>query len=291
MRLLRLPSTWSILEQLRLEEALLRHSAESWCVLSRGAAPPTVVLGLGGKAPALVDLAAARRDDVPLVRRYTGGGTVVVGEGTAFASLIVSARDAAALGGGGGGGGGVAPYPAPIMEWSAQFYAPVLARVLGGGGARFALRENDYVLELADAGARGGDAPRALKFAGNAQSITKGRWVHHTSFLWDFDDACMRYLRMPAKRPAYRADRTHGAFLTRLREHASAAALAAGPDALLDAIEAELAAVFPRLERAREADARAVVDAAGGEARWAAACRTRPLAIVADEDGGLTTDR
>jgi len=45
------------------------------------------------------------------------------------------------------------------------------------------LRENDYVL-----------GPR--KMGGNAQSIIKNRWVHHTSFLWDFDVLKMRYLKV-----------------------------------------------------------------------------------------------
>lgn len=37
-------------------------------------------------------------------------------------------------------------------------------------------------------------SPRLTQFGGNAQSITKDRWVHHTSFLWDFDPANMDYL-------------------------------------------------------------------------------------------------
>ncbi|CAH2079900.1 unnamed protein product [Thlaspi arvense] len=26
-------------------------------------------------------------------------------------------------------------------------------------------------------------------FAGNAQSITRNRWIHHTSFLWDYSES------------------------------------------------------------------------------------------------------
>ena len=39
-----------------------------------------------------------------------------------------------------------------------------------------------------------------LQFGGNAQAITKGRWLHHTSFLWAFEPENMRYLRMPDKK-------------------------------------------------------------------------------------------
>ena len=56
------------------------------------------------------------------------------------------------------------------------------------------------------------------KFGGNAQSITKGRWVHHTSFLWDYDAANMSCLKLPVRRPAYRQERDHGSFVCRLRD-------------------------------------------------------------------------
>jgi hypothetical protein len=42
------------------------------------------------------------------------------------------------------------------------------------------------------------------KFGGNAQSITKGRWVHHTSLLWDFHPPNMELLKFPPKSPDYR---------------------------------------------------------------------------------------
>jgi lipoate-protein ligase A len=45
--------------------------------------------------------------------------------------------------------------------------------------------------------------------------------LHHTSFLWDYDPENMRYLLLPKKRPAYREDRDHEAFLCKLRDHFS----------------------------------------------------------------------
>lgn len=42
------------------------------------------------------------------------------------------------------------------------------------------------------------------KFGGNAQAITSKRWVHHTSFLWDYDRENMLALKDPAKQPKYR---------------------------------------------------------------------------------------
>lgn len=42
------------------------------------------------------------------------------------------------------------------------------------------------------------------KFGGNAQSIVKDRWLHHTSFLWDIDPVLMSTLKQPQKQPEYR---------------------------------------------------------------------------------------
>jgi hypothetical protein len=49
--------------------------------------------------------------------------------------------------------------------------------------AQFSLRENDYVLDN-------------RKIGGNAQTIVRNRWVHHTSFLWDFNAQRMQYLKV-----------------------------------------------------------------------------------------------
>ena len=35
--------------------------------------------------------------------------------------------------------------------------------------------------------------------AGNTQMIIKGRWLHHSSLLWDYNPANMDYLLMPSK--------------------------------------------------------------------------------------------
>jgi lipoate-protein ligase A len=42
------------------------------------------------------------------------------------------------------------------------------------------------------------------KFGGNAQAITGRHWLHHTSFLWDYNPAHMALLQQPKKAPEYR---------------------------------------------------------------------------------------
>lgn len=50
-----------IFDQLRIEELLFRSSNEAWCLLNMGPQLPTVVTGLSGKVPELVNIDAAKR--------------------------------------------------------------------------------------------------------------------------------------------------------------------------------------------------------------------------------------
>ena len=100
------------------------------------------------------------------------------------------------------------PYPREIMAWTQNIYGPVFSKVLKKSKShkQFNLREHDYVL---------GDH----KIGGNAQSISKNRFVHHTSFLWDFLPQRMEYLKQPNKQPEYRENRTHLDFLTKIKDN------------------------------------------------------------------------
>ena len=276
-----------ITEQLRLEEALFRADDRNWCIINTGMGgrarrggsngvlasddyinlssydgqTPTIVLGISGKPAKLTDLSRVRREKLPLFRRFTGGGTVVVDEGTTFISLVCNKA--------------AGPLPAratvgprELMRWSAFLYARALAQCglqvsenfdetvssdgSGFQGFReenqiitnccnensayrkekkyddkdgvplsFKLKENDYVL---------GDK----KFAGNAQGLSRDRFVHHTSVLWDFDPDTMSVLSNPERQPDYRRHRSHDNFLCKLCE------VLPRRDALPDAIIHEL---------------------------------------------------
>jgi len=206
VRLLRLQGH-CVHRQLVLEEALLRNSDESWCVINDGVGAPAIVMGVSGVASELMDISRVVREEVPVLRRFSGGGTVVLDESSIMASLIFAQGQVR----------GLPLYPRPIMEWTAGFYRDALRRSHeggsgsgggGGGGGEedaFVLHEQDYA--FAD-----------RKFGGNAQSIVKGRWLHHTSFLWDYDPERMDLLTTPKKQPAYRSNRRHRDFLVTLRE-------------------------------------------------------------------------
>ncbi|XP_073022078.1 uncharacterized protein [Primulina eburnea] len=180
-----------ILEQLHLEERLLRTTSQNWCLVNDGTTHPTIVMGVSGKPVELLDTESVLRDGIPVIRRYTGGGTVIVDHGTIFVTFICNK----------GAISGLQSYPQPIMSWSSLLYKEVFQ-----GIGDFTLRENDYVL-----GNR--------KFGGNAQSITKNRWVHHTSFLWDYEISHMGYLKLPKRAPQYRQARDHLEFICRMKDY------------------------------------------------------------------------
>ncbi|PQP93122.1 hypothetical protein Pyn_31177 [Prunus yedoensis var. nudiflora] len=190
MNLIRLKGI-PILQQLHLEEQLLRTSSDNWCIMNDGTKDPTIVMGISGKPAELLEIDLVLRDQIPVIRRFTGGGTVTVDHNTVFVTFICN-TDAVA---------GLQPYPRPIMSWSSLLYS----RVFEGRGD-FQLRENDYVF-----GNR--------KFGGNAQSITKTRWIHHTSFLWDYEVRNMAYLRLPKRIPEYRLARDHLEFICCLKDY------------------------------------------------------------------------
>lgn len=190
MNLVRFKAT-PILQQLNLEERLLRTSSDNWCIINDGTNASTIVTGMSGKPSDLIELETVLRDRIPVIRRFTGGGTVIVDEGTIFITLICN-KDAIP---------GLQPYPHPIMSWTGQLYGEVFQ-----GIGDFHLRENDYVFGH-------------HKFGGNAQSITKNRWIHHTSFLWDFDVNNMAYLRLPTRAPKYRSARSHYEFLRPMKDY------------------------------------------------------------------------
>ncbi|NGX45854.1 MAG: Lipoate-protein ligase LplJ [Chlamydiae bacterium] len=179
-----------ILEQLELEEALLRTDDRNFCIINEGS-PPAIVMGISGKAEELVDLELLAKAPIPLIKRFSGGGTVVVDEKTLFISFICQKNLHS-----------FEPYPEPIMRWTAEVYREAL------GLESFHLKENDYALG-------------EKKFGGNAQYLRKERWLHHSTLLWDFSAEKMRYLQQPKKAPAYRMGRSHLDFLCRLSEYVS----------------------------------------------------------------------
>ncbi|EGC34864.1 hypothetical protein DICPUDRAFT_34335 [Dictyostelium purpureum] len=187
-----------ILKQLQLEEALYRTpNTGNWIILNEGTPEPIVIVGVSGKADKLVNLKQTKERNIQTMRRFSGGGTVVADENTIFSSILLEFNSFKQF----------YPhmksfYPKDIMKWSAEhFYNKVFIP-----HQDFSLQEHDYAF-----GER--------KFGGNAQSFCKEKFLHHTSFLWDFkDDNMMSCLKQPEKIPEYRQNRDHLSFLCKLKD-------------------------------------------------------------------------
>ncbi len=174
-----------IFTQLQLEEALLRTSYINICLVNEGSSQ-AIVMGISGKLEELINAKKMKEKPIPIIKRFSGGGTVVVDEDTLFVSFLFQKEIHS-----------FHPFPKAIMEWSASLYKEVFSN------QKFQLRENDYVFG-------------EKKFGGNAQYIKKDRWLHHTSFLWDYKEESMEYLLYPKKTPHYRQERSHDDFLCKL---------------------------------------------------------------------------
>lgn len=174
----------TIQQQLDIEENLLRSETDNYVLINSGT-PPAIVLGISGKAPELVHLDQLP-PTIPLIRRFSGGGTVIVDEETVFVTFICNKSLHA-----------FPAYPEPILRWATSMLQPSIPNL--------ELRENDFVIGN-------------KKCGGNALYIKKDRWLIHTSFLWDYNPARMQLLKHPPKTPPYRAGRSHDEFLIKLSD-------------------------------------------------------------------------
>lgn len=175
-------------ENLALDEALLLEAEADRAgeVLRLWEWPsPAVVMGSGGVLADEVDAAACDRDGVPILRRSSGGGTVLLGRGCLCFSLVLRYDRHPALG-----------------ELNPSYHH-ILAEVLA------ALVLPDAVLAgICDLAVDG------RKFSGNAQQRKRHHLLHHGTLLYDFDVAPVgRYLKLPPRRPEYREGRDHAEFV------------------------------------------------------------------------------
>jgi lipoate-protein ligase A len=179
-------------ENLALDEALLlgAEAGTGGEVLRFWEWPAlAVVLGAGGSIRIDVNEQACRAAGVPIHRRASGGGTVLLGRGCLLFSLVLSLDRAAEL-----------------RDLTAS-YRWILGRVREG------------LQSIAPLGAVGISdlAWNGRKVSGNAQQRKSHFILHHGTLLYAFDlPAIGRFLNCPEREPAYRAGREHDAFVTNL---------------------------------------------------------------------------
>jgi lipoate-protein ligase A len=180
-------------ENLALDEALLlqAESGASVEILRFWEWPrPAVILGSGCSLALDVDESACQQDGVPILRRASGGGTVLLSAGCLCFSLVLAYERS------------------PELRGIRSSYGFVLGRVAAGLAD---LLSGVSLAGISDLTADG------RKFSGNAQQRKQRFLLHHGTFLYRFDVAKVsRYLREPARQPDYRGNRDHESFLVNL---------------------------------------------------------------------------
>jgi lipoate-protein ligase A len=151
-----------------------------------------IVLGRAGVAEDDVELTAAQRDNILILRRSSGGGTVLQGPGCLNFALVLSMNRY------------------PDLTSIRSSYAFILNKIMlavkkCGIDAEFR-PVSDLVVEDME-----------KKFSGNAQRRGRSFILHHGTILYDFDLSLIsRYLKVPKKMPDYRAKRVHADFVTNI---------------------------------------------------------------------------
>ncbi|MBE6656503.1 MAG: lipoate--protein ligase [Ruminococcaceae bacterium] len=175
MKYLRLHST-DPYYNLAVEEYLLRHTRDDIFMLWQN--ERTVVIGKNQNAYAEVDLDYAKKENIRVSRRISGGGAVYHDMGNVNYTFITSSERATAL--------DYAYFTRPIIEALATL--GVKAELSG---------RNDLECE-------------GKKFSGNAQYTGDGRILHHGTLLYDTDaDVMSRVLRVDKEKLAHRAVKSH----------------------------------------------------------------------------------
>jgi lipoate-protein ligase A len=149
-----------------------------------------VVLGRACDEESDVHRDMCQKDGIPVLRRSSGGGTVVQGPGCLNFALVLSrSRHADLL----------------SITRSYEYILKKVTRALEDCGIEAEFRPVcDLVLP-------GGEK----KFSGHAQRRSRTHILHHGTILYGSDISLVtRYLKMPPKMPEYRRSRSHEDFIT-----------------------------------------------------------------------------
>jgi lipoate-protein ligase A len=185
-------------ENLALDEALLDEAAEG--ELKRDVLrlweprEPFVVLGRSSHADE-VNVRACAAEDIPVLRRCSGGATVVAGPGCLMYAVVLDSQRHPEI-------TGVERAHRFVLGRNAEAFSR-LATTIGCQGT------SDLVLFPSD---KSDGPPR--KFSGNSLRLKRDYLLYHGTILYAFPlDALERWLGKPTRTPDYRAGRSHGTFV------------------------------------------------------------------------------
>ncbi len=185
----------TLAENLALDEALLRaadeqHSLEDEVLRIWQADSPAVIVGRSSKVSVEVFTEIATERCIPVMRRASGGATVVIGPGCLLYSLLIDMNARPAL---------------RMLDAMHQF---VMERMVAAmqkidGNVRY---NGTCDLVLAD-----------RKFSGNSLKVGRNWTLYHGTILLSMDLSLIdQLLRHPPREPDYRRGRQHSEFVTNL---------------------------------------------------------------------------
>ncbi|MBI4524058.1 MAG: lipoate--protein ligase family protein [Deltaproteobacteria bacterium] len=150
------------------------------------------VIGYSGRINEEVNLDRCKAENIPVLRRCSGGGAVLQGPGCLNYSLVLKISDSGPS--------------RNISETNESIMARHKATLERG------LRTTVSIQGVTDL------ALGTRKFSGNAQYRRRHCLLYHGTFLLDFDVSSMeKFLPVPGKQPPYREMRSHSDFLINLR--------------------------------------------------------------------------
>ncbi len=148
---------------------------------------PFVVLGLSNAVKTEVNVDACTQDGIPILRRCSGGGTVLQGPGCLNYAVVLP----------------ISAYPVSTITETNHFVMGMMKTALSG------LTPGVQVQGYTDLTLDG------LKFSGNAQRRLKHAVLFHGTVLYsaEMGPLISTYLSMPSKAPDYREGRSHSDFI------------------------------------------------------------------------------
>jgi|WetSurMetagenome_2_1015567.scaffolds.fasta_scaffold411443_2 lipoate---protein ligase len=185
---------WSaptVAQNLVIDEGLCRTVSETGQRFLRfwWGGPPAVVMGFSEQSDQVVNQSECRKLGVEMLKRTTGGGSVLQTCGVFNYSLVM-------------------PAPGSLDPRSAFCLATELIRSILAGFSLVGTREGTSDVAV---GGR--------KISGNAQARRRKSLLVHGTLLADFDyELAEKVLRHPSREPEYRRRRSHREFMVTLRE-------------------------------------------------------------------------
>lgn len=181
-------------ENLALDEALLCQADAAGRPLEGlrlwEAASPMVVVGRSSRIAAEVHQQACREANMPVLRRISGGASIVAGPGCLMYALVLSLQRR------------------PGLSGAERLHRTVLGKIVE------ALRPH-----VPDVCHRGISdlAMGELKFSGNSVRQKREHVLYHGTLLYGFPLHLIdRYLKTPPRQPEYRSQREHQQFVCNL---------------------------------------------------------------------------